>query len=104
MTREFGLSLVAALLYALGAICMKASNGLKHGLAALALYACFGLGATFQALALQRQDVGSGNTIVLGVEAIASLLLGIAIFREAVTPAKLIAVVLVAGGVWLLRQ
>lgn len=104
MTREFAFSLVAALLYAAGAIFMKASDGLRNAVPALALYACFGAGATLQALALRKMDVGSGNTIVLGVEAIGALLLGIAIFHEAVTPTKLLAVALVAAGVWLLRD
>lgn len=104
MTREFAFSLLAAFLYAAGAIFMKSSDGLKHALPAIALYACFAAGATLQALALQRMDVGAGNTIVLGVEAIAALVLAVAIFHEAVTPTKLLAVALVATGVWLLRD
>ncbi len=103
MTREFAFSLLAALLYAVGAIFMKSSDGLSHALPAAGLYACFAAGATLQALALRGLDVGSGNTIVLGVEAIAALLLGVLVFQEPVTPTKLFAVALVATGVFLLR-
>lgn len=104
MTRELTLNLMAALLYAVGAVLMKSSNGLRLLLPTLGIYVFFGLGATLQALALQRLEVGAGNTIVLGVEAIASLALGVWVFREEVTPVKLTAVLLVATGVYLLRQ
>lgn len=104
MTREFAFSLGAAFLYAFGAVFMKSSDGLRNALPAAALYACFAAGATLQALALRHMDIGTGNTVVLGVEAIAALLLGIAIFHEAVTPTRLLAVAMVATGVWLLRN
>lgn len=104
MTRPLLLSLVAAFAYAVGAIFMKASEGLSRPLPAAALYACFGLGATLQAFALRGGDVGAGNTIVLGVEALCSLALGAAIFGEALTTPKLVAVALVATGVWILRH
>lgn len=104
MTSDFALSLLAACLYALGVVFMKSSDGLRVLAPSLCVYGCFGLGATFQALALKQQEVGAGNTVVLGVEAIASLVLGVVIFKEGVTPAKLIAVALVASGVHLLRR
>jgi quaternary ammonium compound-resistance protein SugE len=104
VTRELALNLLSAGLYAVGAIFMKASDGLRSVIPALCLYGCFGLGATFQALALQRQDVGAGNTVVLGVEAIGSFALAIVLFRESVTPSKLLAIALVASGVYILRR
>jgi quaternary ammonium compound-resistance protein SugE len=104
VNRPLLLSLVAALLYAVGALCMKASDGLQRLLPAAGLYACFVIGATFQAFALRGGDVGAGNTIVLGVEAVCSLLLGAVIFGEALTPPKLVAVALVSTGVWILRH
>jgi multidrug transporter EmrE-like cation transporter len=104
MTREFLLNLTAAMLYALGAICMKASNGLKVLGPALGIYVFFGLGATFQAWGLVRQEVGAGNTVVLGIEALGSFVLGVIFFRELVTVQKLLAIALVASGVYLLRR
>lgn len=104
MTRELTFNLLAAALYAVGAIMMKSSQGLRLLAPSLGIYACFGLGATLQALALQKLEVGAGNTIVLGVEAIASLALGVLVFREEVTIVKLAAVLLVASGVYLLRH
>jgi quaternary ammonium compound-resistance protein SugE len=104
VNRPLLLSIAAALLYAVGALCMKASDGLHRPLPAAGLYACFGIGATLQAFALRGGDVGAGNTIVLGVEAVCSLLLGAAIFGEALTPPKLLAVALVTTGVWILRH
>lgn len=104
MTREFAFSLLAACLYAGGAVFMKASDGLRLLQPSLLLYGCFGLGATFQALAFQRQEVGAGNTVVLGIEALGSFVLGVIIFGEVITPPKLVAIALVASGVYLLRQ
>ena len=104
MTREFAFSLLAACLYASGAVFMKTSDGLRVLLPSLLLYGCFGLGATFQALAFQRVEVGAGNTVVLGIEALGSFVLGVIIFNEVITTPKLVAIGLVAAGVYLLRQ
>jgi len=104
VNRPFLLSLAAAMLYAVGAVCMKSSQSLRVLWPTLGIYACFGLGATLQAFALHAQDVGAGNTVVLGVEAIVSLALGVLIFREEVTMQKLAAILLVASGVYLLRR
>jgi multidrug transporter EmrE-like cation transporter len=96
--------MLAACLYASGAVFMKASDGLRVLLPSLLLYGCFGLGATFQALAFQHQEVGAGNTVVLGIEAIGSFVLGVIIFHEVITAPKLVAIALVAAGVYILRQ
>lgn len=100
----FALNLAAAFLYAVGAIFMKASDGLRNVPSAVLVYACFGAGATLQAIAMRKVEVGVANTIVLGVEAIAALVLGVLFFRESLSGTKLTAIALVAGGVWLLRQ
>jgi quaternary ammonium compound-resistance protein SugE len=104
VTRDFAFSLLAAGLYAVGAVGMKSSDGLRLLLPSVLLYGCFVLGATFQALAFQHQEVGAGNTVVLGIEAIGSFVLGVIIFHEVITPVKLVAIALVAAGVYLLRQ
>lgn len=97
------LNLLAAFAYAGGAVFMKASDGLRRALPAALIYVCFCGGATMQAVALRRQEIGVSNTIVLGVEAIGAVALGMIIYREAMTPSKLVAVGLVGAGVYLLR-
>jgi multidrug transporter EmrE-like cation transporter len=103
MSRAFIFSAMAALMYSAGAIFMKASNGLRVTKFALLLYVCFGLGATLQAISLKTADVGSSNTVVLGIEAIGAFVLSIIVFREEVTTTKLAAIGLVGMGVALLR-
>jgi quaternary ammonium compound-resistance protein SugE len=101
--RDFLLNLVAALSYAGGAIFMKASNGLRQPRYAVLVYVCFAFGATLQAVALQRQQVGVSNTIVLGVEAISAFAMSVILLGEPVTAMKLAAIGLVGAGVYLLR-
>ena len=101
--RDLAFNLIAASAYAGGAIFMKSSNGLRQPWPALMVYVCFGLGATLQAIALRRQDVSVSNTLVLGVEAIAAFVMGVAFFKEPVTASKLGAIALVGAGVYLLR-
>ena len=97
------LNLLAASAYASGALFMKASDGLRRALPAALVYLCFCGGATMQAVALRQQEIGVSNTIVLGVEAIGAVILGMIFYREAMTPSKLVAIGLVAVGVYLLR-
>jgi quaternary ammonium compound-resistance protein SugE len=103
VTSPLLLNLLAAFAYAAGAAFMKASDGLRHGVPAALVYVCFCGGATVQAVALRRQEIGVSNTIVLGVEAIGAVALGMVFFREAMTPSKLLAIGLVGAGVYLLR-
>jgi multidrug transporter EmrE-like cation transporter len=42
--------------------------------------------------------------VVLGIEAIGSFVLGVIIFHEVITAPKLVAIALVAAGVYILRQ
>jgi quaternary ammonium compound-resistance protein SugE len=102
--RPFALNLTAALAYAAGANFMKYSDGLRRVVPALLLYTCFAVGATLQAFALQHQEVGVSNTIVLGVEAIAAVALSAIFFREAVTFSKVIAIGLVSLGIYVIRK
>ena len=101
--RDFVLNLVAATAYASGAIFMKASSGLRHWKYAALVYLCFAFGATLQAIALERQQVGVSNTIVLGVEAISAFAMSVVFLGEPVTATKIAAIALVGAGVYLLR-
>jgi len=63
----------------------------------------FGLGAILQSIAMRHAEMTITYIAVLGLEALASLCLGLLFLGEGITPAKLIGVLLVAGGVIVLR-
>jgi len=94
--------ILAAILYALGGLCMKFSAGLTRPSPTVLLYALFMLGATLQTLGMRRGDLGVAYIVVLGLEAAAALALSIFVLDESCSPARLGAVaVIVAGIIWL---
>jgi multidrug transporter EmrE-like cation transporter len=94
---------LAGLAFSLGAVCMKLSAGLTRWPYTLALLVLFIAGALLNALAMNQRDLGVIYIVVLGVEAVLTFGLGVALFHEAVTPLRLTGVVLVVGGIALLR-
>lgn len=97
-------NVAAALGYALGAVCMKSACGFQRPLASIGVFVCFGFAAALQTLAMKHQDVGVGYTLVLGLEATVAALLGVLVFREPVTAARVGGIALVALGIWCLRR
>jgi multidrug transporter EmrE-like cation transporter len=98
------LNVLAALGYAFGALCMKASDGFRHTAPSLGVFALFGAAAALQTIAMRQQELSVGYTIVLGLEATAAALLGALVLREPMTAMKLGGIGLVAAGVWCLRS
>ncbi len=98
------LSLAAALLFALGGLCMKYSVGLTRALPSAGIFICFCSGAIFQTLAMRRTEMGSTYVFVLGLEAMAAFALGALFLGERMTLAKLGALVLVVAGIALLER
>ncbi|MRH86993.1 QacE family quaternary ammonium compound efflux SMR transporter [Nocardia sp. SYP-A9097] len=56
-------------------------------------------GIFFLSLALKSLDVGVGYTVWTGIGSVGTVILGSALFHEAVTPAKVLAFLLIIGGV-----
>ncbi|HVH45932.1 MAG TPA: SMR family transporter [Labilithrix sp.] len=98
------LNIAASLAYAFGAVFMKSSGAFQRPWPSLLVYVCFGLGATLQTYVMKFQRIGSGYTIVLGLEAVAAIGLGVALFREPITMVRWLGIALVLGGVILLRE
>ena len=98
------LNLAAALAYAVGGVMMKRSDGFRNPGPSVLLFVCFAAGATVQTFALKKQPLGSGYVIVLGLEAIAALVLGARLYKEPVDATKLLAAALVLTGIVLLRR
>lgn len=83
---------------------MKYSAGLAKLWASLGVFACFCLGAACQAIAMRRAEMSVVYVFVLGLEAVAAFLLGVWILNERVTLAKVLALVLIVGGIVLLER
>jgi multidrug transporter EmrE-like cation transporter len=99
------LMLVAAsVAYAVGGLFMKQSDGVTRLLPAAGFLACFGSGAILQALGMKQADMGTSYVFVLGVEAVAAVILSWLVLHESYTPSRLAAIALVLVGITWLRR
>lgn len=98
------LLIVAAFTYSVGGYYMKLSEGLTKGGPTTLVLGLFCLGALLQAVAMRHAEMTITYIAVLGLEAIASLLLGLFFLGEGVTLTKLLGVLLVGIGVIVLRS
>jgi len=94
----------AAFSYSVGGYYMKLSEGLTKGGPTGLVLGLFCLGALLQTVAMRHAEMTVTYIVVLGLEAIAALLLGLFFLGEGVTLVKLIGVVLIAMGIIVLRS
>ena len=97
------LLIVAAFSYSVGGYYMKLSDGLTKGVPTTLVLGLFCLGALLQTIAMRHAEMTITYIMVLGLEALASLLLGLLFLGEGITVMKLIGVLLVGIGVVVLR-
>ncbi len=93
----------AALMFALGGLFMKLSEGGTHLWPTIAFYVLFLAGAFLQARAMSRVGMGVVYIAVLGLEAAIAFAISLGYFRESYSLAKLVGVGLIVAGVALLR-
>lgn len=101
---EVLLAFLAAVSFSVGGVFMKLSEGMSRPLPSAAFLGLFVLGAVLQALALRRTDLGVVYIAVLGLEAALTLVFSVLLFREALSVARVVAVLLIVAGVVLLRR
>jgi multidrug transporter EmrE-like cation transporter len=93
---------IASALYAVGGLFMKQSDGVTRLVPTLIFLALFVAGATLQAAGMNRADMGVSYVLVLGMEAVAAVVLSVAVLGESYSASRAAAIVLVlAGIVWL---
>jgi small multidrug resistance pump len=97
------LLVVAAISFSIGGYFMKLSDGLTHSLPTALVLGLFCLGALLQTLAMRHTEMTNTYILVLGLEAITALGLGLFFLGEGVTLTKFIGIMLVVGGVAILR-
>ncbi len=93
----------AALLFTVGGIFMKLSDGVTRLSPSLMMAVCFVAGAVLQALAMRGGDLGVVYVIVLGVEAVLAMTFGWYFFAEQMSVWKLGGVALIIAGIATLR-
>ena len=98
------LLIAASLLFAVGGLFMKYSEGLTRPAASVAVFGLFGAGAACQALAMKRAEMGVVYVWVLGLEALAAFTLSVVVLSERVSAAKVAALALIVAGIALLER
>jgi|ERR1035438_609058 multidrug transporter EmrE-like cation transporter len=98
------LLVTAALLFAVGGLFMKYSDGMTKLAPGMAVLALFCGGATCQGIAMKRAQMGVVYVFVLGLEAAVAFLLSAAVLGERVTAGKICALILILGGIVLLER
>ena len=98
------LTIAAALLFASGGLCMKASDGFTKAAPSAGVFLLFCAGAACQTIAMKREEMSAIYILVLGLEAIAAFFLGAVFLGEKVSPAKLCALLLIVSGIALLKR
>ncbi len=93
----------AALAYAVGGVFMKASHGATRLGPTFVFLALFGAGALAQARGMRDHALSTSYILVLGLEAIAAVLLGTLYMQESLGLPRLLAMCLIVGGVAWLR-
>jgi multidrug transporter EmrE-like cation transporter len=95
---------LAALLFTVGGIFMKLSEGLTKFWPTMIVFALFVTGAALQALAMKREDLAVTYLVVVGVEAVLAFVFGVVLFSESCSPARIAGVLLIALGIASLRS
>lgn len=96
--------LLASLAYAVGGLFMKQSAGATRPLPTVGFLLLFVAGAVLQAIAMRKADMGVSYVFVLGMEAVAAVVLSVLILREPWTLSRLAAVVVILAGIAWLRR
>jgi quaternary ammonium compound-resistance protein SugE len=96
--------ILASVFYAAGGLFMKLSAGLTRPAPALAFSTFFLGGACLQALGMRQRDLGMATILVLGVEAIMTLVFSLLVLGEGMSAQRAVAIALVLVGLGLLSQ
>ncbi len=99
-----GMVALAALLFTVGGIFMKLSEGLTKFWPTIIVFVLFVIGAALQALAMKREDLAVTYIAVLGLESILAFVFGVLLFSESCTPIRIAGVLLITGGIISLRS
>lgn len=95
---------LASVCYALGGVFMKWSDGVSRLGPVAAFFGLFLAGATLQALAMRRVDLGVAYIFVLGLEAVLASVFSAFLLGERWPAERIAAVALIVAGIALLKR
>jgi multidrug transporter EmrE-like cation transporter len=95
---------LASAAYSVGGLFMKLSAGLSRPWPTAAFLGLFVAGALLQAVGMRQADLGVSYIFVLGVEALATVLLSVFYLQESYPPSRIAAIALVVVGIAWLRR
>ena len=96
--------LMASVAFSAGGVFMKPASGFTRVLPSVAVLACFLVGTVFLTLAVQRGNLSSTYMMGLGLEAVVTAGIGLLALHERLTLPQCAGLVLVIGGVVLMRS
>ena len=96
--------ILASVCFAAGGLFMKLSDGLSRAWPAAGVYIFFIAGATLQTLGMRHSDLGVSYIVVLGLEAVITLLISVWYLHETSSFSRIAAVALVVIGIAWLRN
>lgn len=94
----------ASLAFTIGGVCMKYSEGLVRPWPTALLFGLFMAGAGFQAVAMRTSEMGVAYIFVLGLESVLAFLFSVSLFHEPASGTRILAVLLITGGIMLLHR
>ncbi len=96
--------LLSAILFTVGGIFMKLSNGLSELIPSLLVYIFFIAGASLQTIAMRRSNLGVTYVVVLGLESVLAFLFGVVLFQENYSYTNFMGVSLIVAGMGFLQS
>lgn len=73
---------ISAILFTVGGVFMKLSEGLSQPIPSLLVYIFFIAGASIQTVAMRKAALGVTYIVVLGLESVLAVLFGVVLFQE----------------------
>lgn len=95
--------LLSAILFTVGGVCMKLSQGLSELIPSLLLYFFFIAGASLQTIAMRKSGLGVTYIFVLGLETVLAFLFGVLIFNESYSYVNFVGVSFIVAGMSFLK-
>ena len=96
--------LIASVAFGLGGLCMARAEGFSRPVPACGALALFLVGASAMMIAVQHGELSAAYVVGLGLEAVVSVVLGVAVLREPLSLGKLAGLVTIVAGIVLIKR
>ncbi len=96
--------LVAGLFEVVWAYSMKVSEGFSKPIPSIVTFAAMFISFALLAWAMRSLPLGTAYMIWTGIGAVGAFIVGITLLGEAVTPMRLVAAAMIAGGIVLMKM